>query len=93
MAGWNADTAAGPLGAGTVTLVEGSSFCISLPNGDIHPEHPARGFLPGHPHPVPLEPDRQRPAAGAAGGGNEGTVPGAVCRPCSPLWTGMRTAR
>lgn len=40
MAGWNADTAAGPLGAGTVILVEGTSFCISLPNGDIHPEHP-----------------------------------------------------
>ena len=40
MAGWNADTAAGPLGSGAVTLVEGSSFCISLPNGDIHPEHP-----------------------------------------------------
>jgi glycogen debranching enzyme len=40
MAGWNADTAAGPLGAGTVTLVEGSSFCISWANGDIHPEHP-----------------------------------------------------
>ena len=40
MAGWNADTAAGPLGSGTVTLVEGSSFCISSANGDIHPEHP-----------------------------------------------------
>ncbi|MBT2512997.1 glycogen debranching N-terminal domain-containing protein [Arthrobacter sp. ISL-30] len=40
MAGWNADTAAGPVGSGTVTLVEGSSFCISLPNGDIHPEYP-----------------------------------------------------
>ena len=40
MAGWNADTAAGPLGSGAVTLVEGSSFCISLANGDIHPEHP-----------------------------------------------------
>lgn len=40
MAGWNADTAAGPLGAGTVTLVEGSSFCISSANGDIHPELP-----------------------------------------------------
>jgi len=40
MAGWNADTAAGPVGAGTVTLVEGASFCISLANGDIHPEHP-----------------------------------------------------
>ncbi|RDV12752.1 amylo-alpha-1,6-glucosidase [Arthrobacter sp. RT-1] len=40
MAGWNADTAAGPVGAGTNTLVEGSSFCISLANGDMHPEHP-----------------------------------------------------
>ncbi|MEW1821607.1 glycogen debranching N-terminal domain-containing protein [Arthrobacter sp. NPDC080031] len=40
MAGWNADTAAGPVGSGTVTLVEGSSFCISSANGDIHPEHP-----------------------------------------------------
>ena len=40
MAGWNADTAAGPVGAGAVTLVEGSSFCISLANGDIHPAHP-----------------------------------------------------
>ncbi|MCG2623702.1 amylo-alpha-1,6-glucosidase [Arthrobacter sp. I2-34] len=45
MAGWNADTAAGPLGAGTVTLVEGSSFCISLPNGDIHPELPHGVFF------------------------------------------------
>ncbi|MDR7083420.1 glycogen debranching enzyme [Arthrobacter ginsengisoli] len=45
MAGWNADTAAGPLGAGAVTLVEGSSFCISLPNGDIHPEHPHGVFV------------------------------------------------
>ncbi len=40
MAGWNADTAAGPVGAGTVTLVEGSSFCISSANGDIRPELP-----------------------------------------------------
>ena len=39
MAGWNADTAAGPLGA-AVTLVEGSDFCISSANGDIHPEYP-----------------------------------------------------
>lgn len=45
MAGWNADTAAGPLGAGTVTLVEGSSFCISLPNGDIKSEHPHGVFF------------------------------------------------
>jgi len=40
MAGWNADTAAGPMGSGSVTLVEGSSFCISSANGDINPEHP-----------------------------------------------------
>lgn len=40
MAGWNTDTAAGPLGSGTVTLVEGSSFCISTANGDIRPGLP-----------------------------------------------------
>ncbi|MGO4859807.1 glycogen debranching N-terminal domain-containing protein [Arthrobacter sp. 2MCAF14] len=45
MAGWNADTAAGPLGAGTVTLVEGSSLCISLANGDMHPEFPHGVFF------------------------------------------------
>ncbi|ALV40030.1 amylo-alpha-1,6-glucosidase [Pseudarthrobacter sulfonivorans] len=45
MAGWNADTAAGPVGAGTVTLVEGSSFCISLSNGDIYPELPHGLFV------------------------------------------------
>ena len=45
MAGWNADTAAGPLGAGTVTLVEGSSFCISMPNGDIRPDYPHGLFV------------------------------------------------
>ncbi|MFP5311063.1 MAG: glycogen debranching N-terminal domain-containing protein, partial [Actinomycetes bacterium] len=45
MAGWNADTAAGPLGAGTITLVEGSSFCISMPNGDISPGHPHGVFV------------------------------------------------
>lgn len=38
MAGGNADTAAGPVLA-TVTLVEGSSFCISSTNGDIHPDY------------------------------------------------------
>ena len=85
MAGWNADTAAGPLGAGTVTLVEGSSFCISSANGDIHPEHP---------HGVFHEDTRilsrwsltvNGAAAGAAGGGDEGAVPGPVCRPRSPL--------
>jgi len=40
MAGWNSDTGAGPVGAGTVTLVEGSCFCISAANGDIHPDLP-----------------------------------------------------
>lgn len=39
MAGWNADTAAGPLGT-AVTLVEGSNFCISSTNGDILPDLP-----------------------------------------------------
>ncbi|WP_028266063.1 amylo-alpha-1,6-glucosidase [Arthrobacter sp. MA-N2] len=45
MAGWNTDTAAGPLGAGTVTLVEGTSFCISSPNGDIVPVLPHGVFF------------------------------------------------
>lgn len=40
MAGWNADNAAGSTGQGAVTLVAGSSFCISLPNGDVFPHHP-----------------------------------------------------
>ena len=40
MAGWNADNAAGATGLGAVTLVEGSSFCISLQNGDIFAHHP-----------------------------------------------------
>lgn len=45
MAGWNADTAAGPLGAGSVTLVEGSSFCISSQTGDIHADRPHGLFV------------------------------------------------
>jgi hypothetical protein len=44
MSGWNADNAAGSTGLGAVTLVEGSSFCISLQNGDIFPHHP-HGFF------------------------------------------------
>ncbi|MCO4251222.1 amylo-alpha-1,6-glucosidase [Pseudarthrobacter raffinosi] len=40
MVGWNADNVAGSTGQGAVTLVEGSSFCISLQNGDIFPHHP-----------------------------------------------------
>lgn len=40
MAGWNADNTAGAAGQSAITLVEGSSFCISMPNGDISPHHP-----------------------------------------------------
>jgi glycogen debranching enzyme len=40
MAGWNVDTAAGSPGPGAVTLVEGSSFCISSVNGDIKSDRP-----------------------------------------------------
>ena len=84
MAGWNADTAAGSLGPGAVTLVEGSSFCISSANGDIHPEYP---------HGVFFEDTRilsrwnltvNGAAVGAAGREDEGAVPGPVCRPRPP---------
>ncbi|KQZ85585.1 amylo-alpha-1,6-glucosidase [Microbacterium sp. Root166] len=40
MAGWNADTLAPPVGAGSVTILEGSSFCTSAANGDIVPDLP-----------------------------------------------------
>ena len=40
MAGWNAETLAPPVGAGAVTILEGSSFCASSANGDIVPELP-----------------------------------------------------
>ncbi len=33
------------MGTGSVTLVEGSSFCISSPNGDIQPSHPHGVFV------------------------------------------------
>ena len=39
MAGWNADTAAGPLGS-SVTLVDGSNFCISGLAGDMYSDRP-----------------------------------------------------
>ncbi|NKX56250.1 amylo-alpha-1,6-glucosidase [Arthrobacter mobilis] len=45
MAAWNADSIAGPTGAGAVTLVEGANFCISLQNGDIFPHHPHGVFF------------------------------------------------
>ena len=44
MAGWNADTAAGPLGA-TVTLVDGSNFCISGLAGDMQLANPRRAAV------------------------------------------------
>jgi glycogen debranching enzyme len=44
MTGWNTDTGAGPVAPGSVTLVEGSSFCISSANGDFHAEYP-EGFF------------------------------------------------
>src|SRR4029453_14996459 len=37
MTAWNADTEAGAADLGAVTIVEGSSFCISSHSGDIHP--------------------------------------------------------
>ena len=36
MTAWNADTEAGASELGAVTVVEGSSFCISSHSGDIH---------------------------------------------------------
>ncbi|MFK4836027.1 glycogen debranching N-terminal domain-containing protein [Microbacterium sp. ZW T2_14] len=40
MTGWNADTLAPPVGAGSVTILEGASFCTSGANGDMVPELP-----------------------------------------------------
>jgi hypothetical protein len=37
MTAWNEDTVAGPSGLNAVTVVEGSSFCISTESGDIYP--------------------------------------------------------
>ncbi|XAS68542.1 glycogen debranching N-terminal domain-containing protein [Micrococcaceae bacterium Sec5.7] len=45
MTGWNADTSAGSIGAGAVTLVEGASFCISAGNGDMHAGRPHGAFF------------------------------------------------
>lgn len=43
MTAWNADTEADIGGADAVTLVEGSSFCISASSGDISPEGGTNG--------------------------------------------------
>ena len=45
MPGWNADTVARTAGAGAVTIVEGSAFCVSGPNGDIEPTRPHGVFF------------------------------------------------
>ena len=45
MPGWNTDTLANAPGAGAVTIVEGSSFCVSAANGDIVPELPHGVFF------------------------------------------------
>jgi glycogen debranching enzyme len=44
MNAWNADTAAGAAEVGAVTVVEGSSFCISSPSGDINTGGPQGVF-------------------------------------------------
>ena len=43
MTAWNADTEADIGGADAVTLVEGSSFCISADSGDISPDGGTNG--------------------------------------------------
>lgn len=43
MTAWNADTEADVVGADAVTLVEGSSFCISAVSGDISPDGGTNG--------------------------------------------------
>ena len=45
MPGWNTDTLANTAGAGAITIVEGSSFCVSGANGDIAPELPHGVFF------------------------------------------------
>ncbi|WP_427017901.1 glycogen debranching N-terminal domain-containing protein [Pseudarthrobacter sp. P1] len=45
MAGWNAENGAGSAGAGAVTLLAGTSFCISAANGDMEPARPHGVFF------------------------------------------------
>lgn len=45
MTGWNADNAAGPAGAGAVTVLDGSSFCLTASNGDMLPGSPHGAFF------------------------------------------------
>ena len=44
MTGWNMDTLANTAGPGAVTIVEGTSFCVSGPNGDMVPALPHGAF-------------------------------------------------
>ena len=44
MTGWNMDTLANTAGPGAVTIVEGTSFCVSGPNGDMEPSLPHGAF-------------------------------------------------
>ncbi|MET4144612.1 glycogen debranching enzyme [Arthrobacter sp. UYCo732] len=45
MSGWNADNAAGPAGAGAVTVLDGSSFCLTASDGDMHSGSPHGAFF------------------------------------------------
>ncbi|HEX6364599.1 MAG TPA: glycogen debranching N-terminal domain-containing protein [Agromyces sp.] len=45
MTGWNMDTLANSAGPGAVTIVEGTSFCVSAENGDMVPELPHGAFF------------------------------------------------
>lgn len=45
MTGWNVDTLARPAGAGAITVVEGSAFCVSGQSGDIEPDLPHGVFF------------------------------------------------
>lgn len=45
MTGWNADNAAGPAGTGAVTVLDGSSFCLSASSGDMLPGSPHGAFF------------------------------------------------
>jgi glycogen debranching enzyme len=45
MTGWNTDTLAHTAGADAITVVAGSSFCVSSGNGDIVPELPHGAFF------------------------------------------------
>lgn len=44
MTGWSEENTAGSAGEGAVTLLQGTSFCISFANGDMNPERP-HGFF------------------------------------------------